>query len=162
MNPTGVLASFAQERLWFLDQLEPGTAAYNLVRAFRITGPLNTKALTSAVGAVIRRTESLRTIFETVDGQTRQVVLPEVDVQVPILNLAHLPERERKPEALRIASEEGKKPFDLTRGPLLGTVLAQLSRDQYLLLLVMHHLITDGWSISVVFGSIAHCYADLI
>ncbi|HKB97973.1 MAG TPA: amino acid adenylation domain-containing protein, partial [Terriglobales bacterium] len=158
MNLTGVPASFAQERLWFLDQLEPGTAAYNLVRAFRITGPLNTTALTSAVGAVIRRYESLRTIFESVDGQTRQVVLPEVDVQVPILNLAHLPEHERRPEALRIASEEGKKPFDLTRGPLLRTVLVQLSRDQYILVLVMHHIITDGWSISILFRELAHCY----
>src|SRR5258708_31440891 len=110
MNPTGVLASFAQERLWFLDQLEPGTAAYNLVRAFRITGPLNTKALTSAVGAVIRRHESLRTIFESVDGQTRQVVLPEVDVQVPILNLAHLPERARTPAALGMAIEQANNP----------------------------------------------------
>src|SRR5258708_14669680 len=158
MNPTGVLASFAQERLWFLDQLEPGTAAYNLVRAFRITGPLNTKALTSAVGAVIRRHESLRTIFESVDGQTRQVVLPEVDVQVPILNLAHLPERERKTEALSTPSEEGKKPFELTRGPVLRTVLVQLSRDQYILVLVMHHIITDGWSISILFRDLAHCY----
>src|ERR1700693_2837873 len=109
MSAPGLPASFAQDRLWFLDQLEPGTAAYNLVRAFRITGPLNVNALTSAIGAVIRRHESLRTTFESVDGEARQVVLSDVDVQVPILSLADLPESER--EALRIASEEGKKPF---------------------------------------------------
>ena len=96
MSPAGLPASFAQDRLWFLDQLEPGTAAYNLVRAFRITGPLNVNALTSAIGAVIERHESLRTIFESVDGEARQVVLSDVDVQVPILNLADLPESERE------------------------------------------------------------------
>src|SRR5229473_5526913 len=158
MSAAGLPASFAQDRLWFLDQLEPGTAAYNLVRAFRITGPLNVNALTSAIGAVIRRHESLRTIFESVDGEARQVVLSDVDVQVPILNLADLPESEREPEALRIASEEGKKPFDLTRGPLLRTALLQLSRDQYILVLAMHHIITDGWSISILFRELAQCY----
>src|SRR6202795_3182491 len=158
MSSAGLPASFAQDRLWFLDQLEPGTAAYNLVRAFRITGPLNVNALTSAIGAVIRRHESLRTIFESVDGEARQVVLSDVDVQVPILNLADLPESEREREALRIASEEGKKPFDLTRGPLLRTALLQLSRDRYILVLAMHHIITDGWSISILFRELAHCY----
>jgi amino acid adenylation domain-containing protein len=158
MSAAGLPASFAQDRLWFLDQLEPGTAAYNLVRAFRITGPLNVNALTSAIGAVIERHESLRTIFESVDGEARQVVLSDVDVQVPILNLADLPESEREREALRIASEEGKRPFDLTRGPLLRTVLLQVSRDQYILVLAMHHIITDGWSISILFRELAHCY----
>jgi len=158
MSAAGLPASFAQDRLWFLDQLEPGTAAYNLVRAFRINGPLNVNALTSAIGAVIERHESLRTIFESVDGEARQVVLSDVDVQVPILNLADLPESEREREALRIASEEGKRPFDLTRGPLLRTVLLQVSRDQYILVLAMHHIITDGWSISILFRELAHCY----
>jgi len=158
MSAAGLPASFAQDRLWFLDQLEPGTAAYNLVRAFRINGPLNVNALTSAIGAVIERHESLRTIFESVDGEARQVVLSDVDVQVPILSLAELPESEREREALRIASEEGKRPFDLTRGPLLRTVLLQVSRDQYILVLAMHHIITDGWSISILFRELAHCY----
>src|SRR5882724_7756360 len=129
MSPMGLPASFAQQRLWFLDQLEPGTAAYNLVRAFRITGPLNIRALTSAIRAVIRRHESLRTIFESVDGEAKQVVLADVDVQVPILSLTDLPEDYREEEALRIASEEGKKPFDLTRGPLLRAMLVQLSSE---------------------------------
>ena len=160
MSTAGLPASFAQDRLWFLDQMEPGTAAYNLVRAFRITGPLNVNALTSAIRAVIQRHESLRTIFESVDGEARQVVLSGVDVQVPILNLTDLPESEREREALRIASEEGKKPFDLTRGPLLRTVLLQLSRGRYILVLAMHHIITDGWSISILFRELAHCYED--
>jgi hypothetical protein len=81
MSPHGLPASFAQERLWFLDQLEPGTAAYNLVRAFRITGPLNVQAMTSAIAAVVRRHESLRTVFENVEGSARQVVLSDVNVE---------------------------------------------------------------------------------
>src|SRR6202140_713088 len=154
----GLPASFAQERLWFLDQLEPGTAAYNLVRAFRITGPLNTDALTSAVAAVVRRHESLRTVFESVDGVALQLVLPEAKVAVPVLDLTDLPQSQRKAIALRIASEEGKKPFDLTRGPLFRTVLLKLDPDQYILVLAMHHIITDGWSISILFRELAHCY----
>src|SRR5882757_10071246 len=132
MSPMGLPASFAQQRLWFLDQLEPGTAAYNLVRAFRITGPLNVDALTSAIRAVILRHESLRTVFDSVDGEARQVVLSDINVDVPVVSLADLPECEREKEALRIASAEGKKPFDLTRGPLLRAALLKLSPEQYL------------------------------
>jgi len=158
MGPMGLSASFAQQRLWFLDQLEPGTAAYNLVRAFRITGPLDVHGLTSAIRAVIRRHEALRTVFDSVEGEAKQIVLPDVDVDVPIVSVTHLPEAEREAEALRIASEEGKKPFDLTRGPLLRVLLVQLNREKYLLVLAMHHIITDGWSISILFRELTHCY----
>src|SRR5580658_4749042 len=119
MTQTSYPASFAQQRLWFLDQLEPGAAAYNLVRAFRITGLLDINALTSAVRAVVRRHESLRTVFEMVEGETRQVVLSNVDIQVSLVDVTHLPSGDRRKAALRIASEEGKIPFDLTRGPVL-------------------------------------------
>ena len=158
MSPTGLPASFAQQRLWFLDQLEPGTAAYNLVRAFRITGLLNISALTAALRAIIRRHESLRTVFDSVEGEARQVVLPDIDVQVPILSVADFPENDQENEALRIASEEGKKPFDLTRGPLLRATLVQFSPEKYLLILAMHHIITDGWSISILFRELTNCY----
>jgi amino acid adenylation domain-containing protein len=162
MGPLGLPASFAQQRLWFLDQLEPGTAAYNLVRAFRITGPLDNNALAAAFRAVIRRHESLRTIFESVDGEAQQFVLPDVEVAIPVVNVADLPEKDREPEALRIASEEGKKPFDLTRGPLLRALLVQLSPEKNLLVLAMHHIITDGWSISILFREIARSYEAAI
>src|SRR5580704_12155289 len=118
MTQAAFPASFAQQRLWFLDQLEPGTAAYNLPRAFRITGPLNVDILTRAFQIVIYRHASLRTVFDSVDGDARQIVLPKVDVIIPIVDLARFPENEREAEALRIASEEGKKPFDLKEGPL--------------------------------------------
>jgi amino acid adenylation domain-containing protein len=158
MGPMGLPASFAQQRLWFLDQLEPGTAAYNLVRAFRITGPIDVSALTSAIRAVVRRHESLRTIFESVDGEARQIILPDIDVDVPIVSLTGVAESDREKEALHIASEAGKRPFDLTRGPLLRALLVQMSQEKYLLVLAMHHIITDGWSISILFRELARCY----
>jgi len=135
-------ASFAQQRLWFLDQLEPGTPAYNLVRAFRISGALDVAALTSAIRTVVRRHESLRTVFEMVEGETRQIVLSDLDIQVPVVAVTHLPLGDRRAEALRIASEEGKKPFDLTQGPLFRALLVRMDRDQHLLVLAMHHIIT--------------------
>ena len=102
--------------------------------------------------------EALRTVFDSVEGEAKQIVLPDVDVDVPIVSVTHLPEAEREAEALRIASEEGKKPFDLTRGPLLRVLLVQLNRKKYLLVLAMHHIITDGWSISILFRELTHCY----
>ena len=161
MSRVAFPASFAQQRLWFLDQLEPGTAAYNLARAFRITGPLDPNSLSLAIEAVMRRHESLRTVFDSVDGDTRQIVLSDVNVNVPTIDLAGTPEHTREAEALRIASEEGKKSFDLTKGPLFRAVLLHLGPDQYLLALVMHHIITDGWSIAVLFREITSCYHSI-
>jgi amino acid adenylation domain-containing protein len=151
-------ASFAQQRLWFLDQLETGTAAYNLARAFRIRGPLNLNVLTRAFQAVVQRHESLRTVFDSVDGQARQIILPAVDVHIPVVDLSGTAEAEREFEALQLASAEGKRPFDLTQGPLLRTLLVRLRADQHLLILVLHHIITDGWSITILFRELTECY----
>src|SRR6202171_4633482 len=118
MTDTAYPTSFAQQRLWFLDQLEPGTAAYNAARAFRIIGPLDRQALIRAVQEVVRRHESLRTIFDSVEGQASQIVLPETEMEIPLVDLSGTPERGHEQAALAIASEEGKKPFDLTQGPL--------------------------------------------
>src|SRR3979490_473681 len=98
MSRVAFPASFAQQRLWFLDQLEPGTAAYNLARAFRITGPLDVTSLTLALEAVVKRHESLRTVFDSVDGDTRQIVLSDVHVKIPILDLGSNPEDSREAE----------------------------------------------------------------
>ncbi|HTF44711.1 MAG TPA: condensation domain-containing protein, partial [Terriglobales bacterium] len=154
-------ASFGQQGLWFLDQLEPGTAAYNLPRAFRITGPLDVAILTRAFEIVIQRHASLRTVFDSVEGEARQVVLPAVEVKIPVVDLARLPEAEREPEALRIAGEEGKKPFDLREGPLLRPILLSLEPETHFLVLVMHHIIVDGWSIALLFREVTKCYAAL-
>lgn len=161
MSRAAFPASFAQQRLWFLDQLEPGTAAYNLPRAFRITGPLNIDILTQSFQTVVQRHAALRTVFDSVDGEARQVVLSEVEVSIPVIDLAEVPDKDREAEAIRIATEEGKKPFDLSEGPLLRPVLVRLSPDNYLLVLVLHHIITDGWSIALLFREVTKCYAAL-
>jgi amino acid adenylation domain-containing protein len=161
MTQAAFPASFAQQRLWFLDQLEPGTAAYNLPRAFRITGPLNVDVLTRSFHIVTQRHASLRTVFDSVDGEARQIVLSDVDVNIRVVDLAAFPQSERETEALRIASEEGKKPFDLTEGPLLRPILVRLLPETHLLVLVMHHIVTDGWSIALLFRELTKCYAAL-
>ena len=152
-------ASFAQQRLWFLDKFEPGSAAYNLPRAFRIVGPLNVDVLTRVFHAAVQRHASLRTVFESVDGEPRQVVLSDSDVKVPLIDLTELSAGKRESEALRIANEEGKKPFDLSQGPLIRALLIRLGPETYILVLVMHHIITDGWSISRLFRDVTKCYA---
>ena len=162
MTQAAFPASFAQQRLWFLDQLEPGTAAYNLPRAFRITGPLNVEVLKRAFEIVIERHASLRTVFDSVEGEARQIVLPDVELKIPIIDLAGFPQGEREAEALRIASAEGKKPFDLMEGPLLRLILLRLSPDTHFLVLVMHHIVTDGWSIALLFREVTKCYAALV
>ncbi len=154
-------ASFAQQRLWFLDQLDPETAAYNLPRAFRITGPLDVDILKQAFQMVVRRHSSLRTIFDSVDGEARQIILSDVEVEIPVIDLAGIPAPEREAEALRIASEEGKKPFDLSEGPLLRPMLVRLDPEKHFLVLVIHHIVTDGWSIALLFREVTMIYAAL-
>ena len=161
MNRSSFPASFAQQRLWFLDQLEPGTAAYNLVRVFRIVGPLDLGVLTRAFEIVLLRHASLRTVFEAVDGNPRQVVLPDANVQIAVLDLSELPPDQREEEALQVAGKEGKKPLQLGEGPLLRSVLIRTGEETHILVLVMHHIITDGWSISTLFRELTQCYADL-
>src|SRR3979411_1042502 len=146
VRPTAYPASFGQRGLWFLDQLEPGTAAYNMARAFRITGPLDIPVLTRAFEAIVRRHESLRTVFDSVDGEARQIVLSDMEVQIPVVDLTDIPQHDREKQALRIASEEGKKNFDLTQGPLLRAVLVRLGPKQHLLSLGVTHIRTAGAS----------------
>jgi amino acid adenylation domain-containing protein len=154
-------ASFAQQRLWFLDQLDPETAAYNLPRAFRITGPLDVNVLKQAFQIVVKRHSSLRTVFDSVEGEARQIVLSDVEVEIPVIDLAGIPTQQRESEALRIASEEGKKPFDLSEGPLLRPLLLRLDPETHFLVLIIHHIITDGWSIALLFREVTKCYAAL-
>jgi amino acid adenylation domain-containing protein len=162
MTRSAFPASFAQQRLWFLDQLDAGTAAYNLPRAFQIVGPLDVDVLTRAFWTVVSRHAPLRTIFDWVDGEARQIVLSDLKVNIPVLDLSDLPPEEREAEALRIVCEEGKKPFNLSEGPLLRVCLVRLQPDRHTLVLVIHHIVTDGWSISILFREVTTCYAAFI
>lgn len=160
MSDASFVPSFSQQRLWFLDQLEPGTAAYNLARAFSIRGPLDVGVLETALQTVVLRHSSLRTVFDSVNGECRQVVLPEISTEVPVLDLYETPESSRESEAVKVIAEEAKKPFDLSQGPLLRCLLVRLKPEHHIFLMVLHHIIVDGWSISILFRELTSCYAS--
>jgi amino acid adenylation domain-containing protein len=140
--------SFAQERLWFLDRLQPGGSSYNLLVALRLTGRLDVAALSSALAGIVRRHESLRTTFEEQEGAPIQVVCPTFAPALPVIDLRALPAREA--EARRLATAEAARPFDLARGPLLRAALLRLDGEAWVLLLDLHHVVSDLWSMEVL------------
>ncbi len=153
--------SFAQQRLWFLDQLEPGSFLYNVPRAFRISGDLNVEALRRTFDVIVARHEVLRTTFATVDGNPVQDIAESLSVGLPIVDLSQLPEREREAEAQRRVLEEAQRPFDLQSGPLLRTGLLRLGEKEHVLLLTMHHIVSDGWSAGILFRELRALYESL-
>ncbi|MBA2350595.1 MAG: TauD/TfdA family dioxygenase [Burkholderiales bacterium] len=150
--------SYAQEQLWFTDQLEPGTHAYNIVRAMRLKGRLDVVALERSLNEIVRRHEVLRTTFIEVEGAPVQVIAAQMTLTLATVDLNQLPESEREAEIRRAASEELRRPFDLARGPLLRMSLLRLSAEEHVLLLTMHHIISDGWSRGVVFNELETLY----
>ena len=142
--------SYAQERLWFLDQLAPGSPLYNIVDVVWFEGKYNAAAMQRAVNELVRRHETLRTAFSSREGRPVQIVVPMVDVAFPELDLRPLPEKEREETWISLAREEGRKPFNLERPPLLRGTLVRLSEQKQLLLLTIHHIIADEWSMEVL------------
>ena len=155
--------SFAQQRLWILDQLEPGSFAYNLAAALKLHGDLAVGAFGAAIAEIVRRHESLRTVFRTdPEGEPRQVILPAGDRPLPLIDLTALPAPERTAEATRLAAQDALRPFDLTRGPLLRTTLLRLAGAEHALLLAMHHVVTDGWSIGIFTRELTALYRAFV
>jgi amino acid adenylation domain-containing protein len=150
--------SFAQQRLWFLDQLQPSTPLYNVSATLPLNGPLHLAALEQSVDEIARRHEILRTTFPLVEGGPVQVVAPASHVPVRIVDLRAQYRSERDQEARRLITEESLRPFDLARGPLLRTTLLRLSEMEQLLLVTMHHIVSDGWSLGVFFRELAVLY----
>ncbi len=150
--------SFAQLRLWFLDQLEPGSLFYNMPMAVRMAGNLDVDALDRALNEIIRRHEVLRTTFADEGGEPFQVIHPEMRLEVPVEDLSDLPEAEREARARDLARAEVRKPFDLARGPLLRAKLLRLGEEDYIAVLVLHHIVADAWSIGVFLGELAALY----
>jgi len=150
--------SSAQKQLWFLDQLQPDSSAYNISLTYRLTGQLNVVALEQGLIEIVRRHEALRTTFASVNGEPIQVITQEINFSLPIVDLRNLPATEREAEAQRLVSEEGERPFDLATGPLWRTQLLHLDQQEYLLLVTMHHSVSDGWSISVFEQELAALY----
>lgn len=150
--------SFAQERLWFLEQLVPGNPFYNVPAAMRLDGALDFPALEASLNEIVRRHESLRTTFITVDGLPAQVINPFASVKLPLVDLQGMTEDERNKEVMRIAGQEAQTPFDLIRGPLFRASLLQLTHDSHVFLVTMHHIVSDGWSMGVFINELSSIY----
>ncbi len=150
--------SFSQEALWFLDQLAPGQPTFNVTAGLRITGPLDFGALEWSLKEVVRRHEALRTSFISIGGTPVQSVEPDVSLSIEMADLTALALDVREQEAQRLAIDESRRPFDLTRAPLARVSLLRLGKADSAVLLTMHHLITDGWSFSVAAGELATLY----
>ncbi|HEY0543783.1 MAG TPA: amino acid adenylation domain-containing protein, partial [Pyrinomonadaceae bacterium] len=150
--------SFAQQRLWFLSELEPTSSFYNMPAAVRLSGYLETDVLRRALNEIIRRHESLRTSFPTTDGQPRQAIAAALELGLEVHDLSQLPEDEREAEALRLATQEARHPFDLAQGPLFRVSLLRLQAEEHILLFTMHHIISDGWSMSVLVREVGELY----
>ena len=151
-------ASFAQQRLWFVDQLDPGTASYNIPTAVRLEGVLDVAALGRALDEVVRRHEVLRTSFDSEGGVPFQIVTPAEPVALPLIDLTDVPEANREAEARRLIAIEASRPFDLARGPMLRAGLLKLSENEHVVLVTMHHIASDGWSIGVLIREVAALY----
>ncbi|CAG0936138.1 nonribosomal peptide synthetase DhbF [Thermoflexales bacterium] len=153
--------SFAQQRLWFLDQLEPGNPAYNVPAAVRLTGTLNVPALEHSFQLIVHRHESLRTTFAVVNGQPVQVIASTLPLALPLIDLSTLPETVREAEAQHWAYVLARTPFDLSRGPLLQMQLIRLDQEEHLFCVTMHHIISDAWSLGLLVQELAAAYPAL-
>ena len=154
-----VPASFAQERLWFLHQLDPETAQYNFPVFVRLTGELDIDLLRRSLAEIVRRHEALRTVLTARDGRAYQTVLPAEPPALPVTDLTVYPPEQRESEARRLAREQYAKPFDLAAAPVLRAGLLRLGSTDHVLLLTAHHVTVDGWSAGVLLEEMAELYA---
>ncbi|QKQ73081.1 non-ribosomal peptide synthetase [Nostoc sp. TCL240-02] len=150
--------SFAQQRLWFLNQLEPSSAFYNISHAIRLTGSLNVPALEQTLNEIVQRHEALRTSFMTVEGQPIQVIDPSLTISLPMVDLREFSEVEREAEVLRLTAEEAQQAFNLAKAPLLRATLLQLSEVEQVVLFTMHHIVSDDWSMKILIKEMAALY----
>ncbi len=150
--------SFSQQRLWLLAELEPDSAAYNVTAAIRLTGPLNVDALEQSLNEIIKRHAVLRTNFTAIDGQPVPIVSPAISFTLERSDLRALPEDEREMAVDRFASESGARPFNLSRGALLRAALLQLREQEHAVVLALHHIIFDAWSMGVLVSELSALY----
>jgi len=150
--------SFAQQRLWLIDRLESGSPLYNMPLALRIGGRLDSAVLARALGEIMRRHEALRTAFLERDGAPVQVIRAAAPFELPVPDLSGLPENRREAQALALAGDEARRPFDLAQSPLLRGALLRLTDEDHLLALTLHHIASDGWSMGVLMREVAALY----
>src|SRR5215470_15639486 len=144
-------ASFAQERLWFLHQLEPQSVAYDVPRAIRIRGNLDLTVLRESLNAIVARHDTLRTHFALVDGSLRQIVDEQVSIELPVVDLSDLQPDERARRTKESIEHEATLPFDLSTGPIMRARVLRFDAAEHLLLVMMHHIVSDAWSAGIFF-----------
>jgi hypothetical protein len=155
--------SFSQQRLWFLDQLMPDSAQYNEpLLALRLTGELDSDALQWTINEIVRRHESLRTVFQDIDGEPVQLINPPAPVPLTLVDLRHLPAGPREAEMRRLALQESQHVFNLARGPLLRFTLIRMDEAEHVILLEIHHIVTDGWSNRILMSEVTELYRAFI
>ncbi|HKG81323.1 MAG TPA: condensation domain-containing protein, partial [Pyrinomonadaceae bacterium] len=152
--------SFAQQRLWFFDQFEPGNAAYNLLNTVLLQGKLDTVALGKSFSEVIRRHEALRTTFDVRDGRPVQIIAPPKPLNLQVVDITHLSEAERESVVQNLIKQQTS--FDLKRGPLLRITLVRLRDQEHVLLLAMHHIMSDAWSMGVLVDEVVTLYEGYV
>ncbi|HHJ52330.1 MAG TPA: amino acid adenylation domain-containing protein, partial [Caldithrix abyssi] len=150
--------SFAQQRLWFLDQLAPDNATYNIPTALKVIGAFDLQAFEKTLNFLVRRHETLRTTFGNKNGQPVQIIKPELTVRPQVVDLSGLAEEEKEARARELATADAMEPFDLEIGPLFRTKIVKLSDREHVVLFNMHHIISDGWSVSVLIREFASVY----
>jgi alpha-ketoglutarate-dependent taurine dioxygenase/acyl carrier protein len=150
--------SFAQQRLWFLDQFEPNSSTYNVHIAVRLSGSLDTAALERSLSEIVRRHETLRTTFSLENGEPVQIIHPAQPIELPLFDLSQVRADEREERARQMVLEEAARPFDLSAGPLLRTHLLKLDDEEHIALLTMHHIVSDGWSLGVLLKEVVTLY----
>src|SRR5256714_11030270 len=161
VEPTSAPLSYNQQDLWITNQLMPGSALYHTPTAARLTGKLDVEALKKSLNEIVARHAALRTTFKATDGTAMQVV-NDFSLYIPLIDLSARAEREREAEALKLLREEARRPFDLSQGPLIRAVLLQLREDEHILLVTMHHIVTDGWSIGIFHRELSELYACFV
>ncbi len=154
--------SFSQQRLWFIDQLAPGSPFYNIPIALRLIGDLKVEVLEKSLNEIVRRHEVLRTSFSSRGGKPVLHIEPELQVTIPISDLTDLPETEREEKVQQLAEEEFRQPFDLQKAPLFRARLLKLTDQEHVVLFTMHHIISDGWSINILVEEVASLYQAFV
>ncbi|MBW4630838.1 MAG: amino acid adenylation domain-containing protein [Iphinoe sp. HA4291-MV1] len=150
--------SFAQERLWLLEQLQPGSATYNIPVAVQLVGLLNLAALEESLCEIVQRHEVLRTTFPVLNGQPFQAIASTITLKLPVVDLRGLPEAEQKPLVQQLIDEESQRTFDLAQGPLLRCTIVRVSDQEHIVLFTIHHIVSDGWTMGVFIRELAALY----
>jgi amino acid adenylation domain-containing protein len=159
---TTVPLSFAQQRLWFLDQLAPNNPFYNMPAAIRLQGKLEHRVLERSFNEIVRRHAALRTTFRSLDGKAVQVIAPEVKITLPVIDLRSVSSTERETLMQQFATAEAQRPFNLSTESLLRVTLLQFDATEAVLLLTLHHIVADGWSLGVLVRELGCCYTAFL